>query len=663
VKKILLSSLISIIITQLSGQNYSEDINLYIEKVVEHVVSNSSSEEEVPVESLTNDLEYLYRHPLDLNKVTQQELEQLWILNDFQIKALLSYRKTMKQFISVYEVQYIFGFNKSTFELIAPFLKVGPRSDYDKIEMKKISYHNQYQYLLRMDYKPQNSNQYNGLPLGLYSKFTIDYKNQMKIGILAENDAGEYFFNEKNRFGFDFYSAHLQLKTNTLLKCITLGDFKVRSGQGLLIWNGFKSGKSSEILSTLKRRQGIQVNRSKNESNFLRGAGFYFAHKHFNLHLYGSIKYSDAVLDTINGIAKIKSISTTGYHRTRTENLRKHNNLEKTSGAMLYFTDDRTQIGINLLAISHSFSFLNDSVNYKPQLQNKIYSGASADFKLLLNKYHFFGEVALHQNTIAVISGINFLISPDFKTSVLYRYYPADYYAPYSNAFGENSNNANEKGLYTGFQWQKNKQLEISAYTDIFNLPWYSFSADNSSRGAENQVELKYSPTHSLQLRIRYKHSEKEKNVSETLQPSHQIETYSRDNIRVQLASNLSSDLSINSRFEVCRAGFSIHQHNAIGYLAYQDIIYLVDKHTRLKFRYAFFNIGDFNTRIYAYEHDVLYGFSIPAYYGNGHKTYILIQRKLGEKITLWLKYSFTQLFDESTVCKHLFKTQIRLKF
>lgn len=661
-KKIFLSNLVLLIIVKLSGQQYAEKINIYIEKIVEHAITHSSSEDEVPAESLIEDLEHLYRHPLDLNKVSQEELEQLWILNDFQIKALLSYRNKMKQFISVYEVQYIFGFDESTFDLIFPFLKVESMAEYDTLVLKKIARQNQYQYLLRMDYKSPNAKQYNGLPLGMYSKFSLDYKNQMKIGIIAENDAGENFLCNNNRYGFDFYSAHFQLKTNSFLKCITLGDYKVHAGQGVLIWNGFKSGKSSEVLSSIKRGQGISVNRSKNESNFLRGAALHFDLNHFNLHLYGSIKNTDAILDTLDGTARIKSFSTTGYHRTTTEINRKWNNQEKAAGAILTYQSDHIQIGMNLLAVSQTFPFVYDSVKFKSQVQNKIYSGSSVDYKLLFDKYHIFGEVALHQNTLAVISGINFLIASSFKTSVLYRNYPANYFAPYSNAFGENSSNENEKGLFTGFQWQKNDQLEISAYSDIFSFPWYSYNTDNASYGSESLVELKYNPNAFIEFRIRYKYSGKEKNVSDNKQLTHRIETFSRQNIRLNLSAKLSDVLLINSRFEVCKAGFA-NQNNQKGYLAYQDIIFQINKNTKLKCRYAFFNNTDYNTRIYAYEHDVLYGFSIPSYYGNGHKTYILVQQKIGETITLWLKYCFTQLLNEPAVCKQLFRTQVRLKF
>ena len=54
----------------------------------------------------------------------------------------------------------------------------------------------------------------------------------------------------------------------------------------------------------------------------------------------------------------------------------------------------------------------------------------------------------------------------------------------------------------------------------------------------------------------------------------------------------------------------------------------------------AIFEADDFENRQYAYERNVLYAFSIPAYIGTGIRQYALLQYKMNQRFTFWLRYS-----------------------
>ncbi len=647
--------------THLFSQDQHPELNEYIEKIIEHVVSNTDGE--VPTEILIEELENLYHNPLDLNTVSKERLEGLWILNDFQVKALLDYRQSMGQFISVHEIQYIYGFNKIEYEFILPFVKVESPVYNDTIVSSEIVRQGHYEYLARMSYKIPNSPDNNGMPVGMYTKLSAGYHDRIKLGILAENDSGEDFFGGINRYGFDFYSGYLQLKTNTFKKSITIGDYRLRAGQGILLWNGFSCGKSPEILSAIKRGQGLSVNTSKNEHNYLRGAGFHLGYNQFSLYVFGSLKKTDAIIDTINGISGIKSLGTSGYHISATECRRKHNCSEKTGGMLLQYKDDHCQIGINLLSITYSQPFITEPGDLKMNnFSGYNYPGSSVDYKILLNKYQFFGELAYGNNTFASLNGVNILLCDNFSANMIYRNYPPDYYSPYSNAFGENSNNSNETGLYMGLQWQASQKIRLSAYTDIFSFPWLSYNSDMPSNGNENMIEVIYSPNPQIRLNFRYKYKEKEKNITDSFQSTHKIASFARQNMRFHFSAGLSPKLHMNSRFECCKAGYR-ELKQSFGYLLYHDFSFQMYKHVKLTCRYAFYDIKDYNTRIYAYEHDVLYGFSMPAYYGNGQKLYLLFRSNLGQKVSLWLRYDFTHPFEENSNLIQNIKCQFRVKF
>lgn len=81
--------------------------------------------------------------------------------------------------------------------------------------------------------------------------------------------------------------------------------------------------------------------------------------------------------------------------------------------------------------------------------------------------------------------------------------------------------------------------------------------------------------------------------------------------------------------------------YKASGYLLYQDIIYsLPFQSSAINLRYALFDTDSYNERIYTYESDVLYSFSVPSYYYKGSRIYLMLNYDFSRNISLWLRYS-----------------------
>jgi hypothetical protein len=89
--------------------------------------------------------------------------------------------------------------------------------------------------------------------------------------------------------------------------------------------------------------------------------------------------------------------------------------------------------------------------------------------------------------------------------------------------------------------------------------------------------------------------------------------------------------------------------------------------------RFAIFDTDGYNSRIYAYENDVLYSFSIPAYYSQGTRFYIIGKYSIGKKVDLWLRYAQTYFTNTTSIGSGLdlingptrsdIRAQIRLRF
>jgi hypothetical protein len=58
--------------------------------------------------------------------------------------------------------------------------------------------------------------------------------------------------------------------------------------------------------------------------------------------------------------------------------------------------------------------------------------------------------------------------------------------------------------------------------------------------------------------------------------------------------------------------------------------------------RFCPFYTDDWDSRIYVYENDLLYSFSIPALYGKGSRSYIMTKWKISDFAELRIKYGIT---------------------
>ena len=85
------------------------------------------------------------------------------------------------------------------------------------------------------------------------------------------------------------------------------------------------------------------------------------------------------------------------------------------------------------------------------------------------------------------------------------------------------------------------------------------------------------------------------------------------------------------------------------------------------------FDTESYFSRIYNYEHDVLYSFSIPSFFDRGIRTYLNARWEIGRHVDLWFKYALTCYRDRETIGSGLneiegnrkseLRMQLRLKF
>ena len=83
--------------------------------------------------------------------------------------------------------------------------------------------------------------------------------------------------------------------------------------------------------------------------------------------------------------------------------------------------------------------------------------------------------------------------------------------------------------------------------------------------------------------------------------------------------------------------------------MIYQDVSFKkVGKPIEVSFRYGLFETDSYDTRIYTYENDVLYSFSIPAFYEKGSRVYLMIDYNITRKLELWARIGQTVFYNKN---------------
>lgn len=682
---------------------YSQEVtdpqkNSIIEKRIE-MIAEANEETEIDYTTLFDDLNYLFDNPVDLNSVEKEQLQQLSLLTDVQINNLLNHIEKNGKLISVYELQSIEGFDLQTIQSILPFIKISDSFDSPHIGFKELIQNSGNQILLRETrvieqlegFKPiddstlaaKPNSRYLGSPDKFYARYRFSFGNKISAGITGEKDAGEEFFKGTQKNGFDFYSAHIYLRNFGKIKFLALGDYQVNFGQGLTFWSGLAYGKSADAMNIKKNPITLRPYVSAMENMFMRGGAVTVAIKYFEVTGFYSSKKIDAVKSQSSDTTLaeddfiITSLPVSGFHRTPSEVAQKHNLRETIYGTNISYKRRKGNIGVSAVKSHWEGLFQQRTYSYNQfTLNTPDNLNIGADYSYIIRNLNFFGEAARSQNGgMAFLNGAIATLSPDVSISLLHRNFQKNYQSLYSNAFSETRSTSNEKGLYFGLNAKLNSIFTLSGYIDKFEFPWLKYQVNAPSQGVDYLAQLTYKPSKKLEIYVRYRQKIKGINSNDQLAMIDYVTDNEKQNLRFNSSYKVSEAITLRNRVDFLKFQNEDSPPES-GYLIYQDIMY---KSKSLKFpfscsfRFALFETDSYNSRIYTYENDVLYAFSIPAFYYKGTRAYIILQYKLMRNVDVWLRWAQTYYSNRDVISSGLseiqgqtkteVKAQIRYKF
>jgi hypothetical protein len=428
-----------------------------------------------------------------------------------------------------------------------------------------------------------------------------------------------------------------------------VGDFQVKAGQGLTVWNGFGKRKSAEATGIRMMGQGISPYRSTDENSYFRGVGCTMRHHRWQSMLFYSNKFVDANSVEFNpdGSAKmVSSLQKTGYHRTNTE-IEDENVLNvKTSGATLNYLNDRFSVGMNAFLQSYGAQYVPvqriDNIHvFRGDWNNNI----SCDFLWIRNKFSIFGEGALcRSGGRAVVAGLEALPVNRMVFNLLYRNYSANYHSIAGNSFANNSSNSNEEGFYFAFNYFPVKRLDVSGYIDLYQTYWPKYQSMAPVRGHDSSLIFHWRVNRKLKFSVRYRNDAKsEKGFSS--EAIKQDVAVALQRFRVHGEWKAGSSFSLQSRAEWSCYVKGTQEEK--GFLFFTDMLFHpVEKPYALVARLAWFHTDGYQSRIYSFERDMPQSFYIPAFYNKGVRFYTQLKWDICRNLPCYIKYGYTRYFN-----------------
>ncbi len=615
--------------------------------------------------------EYL-AHPLDLNTVGEEQLNELRIITPQQAHNFLQYRTLLGPFISIYELQAVPGWDAETIAKTYRYFKVGTEKESAASLLRRFR-GGEHSLLLRTGRTGPKSNEYKtdstgvsdyaGSPQRLLFRYSYRYKNELQYGVTGEKDAGEQFFRSSQRQGFDFYSAHIFMRSNGFVKTVALGDFTVNLGQGLVQWQSLAFKKSGAVLQIKRQSAVLRPYQSAGEYNFYRGAGITVGRRKWQGTIFAAFRNTDATvrLDTLNGgDAYITSFQTAGLHRTRSELAARRSQGQLTLGGNISWRLGNFKGGFNMVHHQFKMPVIKDASPYNLYaLRGRELTNYSAAYSYTYKNLHLFGELAMSGNKAsAQVNG--FLLSPasNVDISLLHRRISKHYQSLHANAFTENTNPVNESGWYAGISIRPVYQWQVDAYADLYRFPWLRYRADAPGGGRDYMIQATYKPGKMLEIYSRYRAETKGLNDAGTGAVLAPVVTRLRQNWRTHINWHFTRDALLRCRAEWVwydKRGNTAEE----GFLLYGDIVYSpLLKPYNITCRLQYFETGGYNSRLYAYENDVLYSYTIPAFYGKGTRLYFVVRHRLTSRLTCWIRAAYTKYDDNGLINRLLYTSR-----
>ena len=616
-------------------------------------LGEDDSGEALDVQDLELRLRRVYDNPIEWNRATRQQFEDLRFVSDRTIEELLFYADYYGPVRSVAELQLVDDIEKPLLLLLPTVMYVAEAAD--TVRWADAFRYSRHKLALRSDMeleqrKGYESGYYLGERFRLLGRYDFEAGNNFRAGVTVESDAGEPWFKDGGR-GFDLYRFFVEASNLAKVSRVVVGSYRVGFGRGLLFGQQAYGDRLSQVLNRNSSSYGVSGYGGVSELPTLLGSVAKFEFNRISVTPFYGYTALDA--DTTGGVWH--SFSESGYHRTKSEIERRSTLGLHTIGTNVSYNQRYYNVGMTACGGFFTLPAVlgrgdwdaNDFVGDRQW-------GVSLDYAFHKNNVWFSGETALGQN-LAVATTNTLLVRPlsELQFSIAHRYFSPKYHAFWANASSSLSGVNAEHGASFAMQVPVGKSKNLSFLADVYKPLWASTTMSATQIGYElrSQYQGAFSSDKIIYASLRYK-----------VRPA----WYRDENLYIsQSATDRVGQLylkfsytTLNCRF-VTGGQVNLAQENILGeftkptfgWLFYQDAAYDVEEvPLRLKARMALYGAPTWANRFYLYESDVPMAGYVPAMYGSAFRWYLMADYKFKFGLTAALRIAQTIYSDRDVI-------------
>ena len=605
---------------------YSQNVEYIISSLIDELAEQDAS---VDIEQIENDLRDLAEHPINLNHTDTRTLERLSFLSDDQILNILLYAWS-HPFQQIEELRLVYGLDDYTIRLLQPFVYVVAEDKEDRSTPREWFMNTHHELYLRTD--ARNLTTFAGDPVYASLRYRMRAGRHVFFDVAAKRNAGEVF-GSRSRYGAtvevrDIDIVKRKLKLNTAIA----GDYRACFGLGLAMNSSVPYGKSAYAAKLGFMTEGLH-RYSGTSDEFLRGAGATIEWHNSRLSAFYSLRSPDSLM----------------WHHTVGVN----------------YSWQKNRLSIGVMAVE---DILSDSMYVRNNYYNGNYFRGDKQFTASVNARYAFrrvfllGEAAVSQNSrwgAAVVTGVRYVPVQDVQLLALYRYYSQHYDALHASTFAETSRPNDEHGGYVGADIKALRHWRFSAYGDMFAFSGPKYTIREPSFGYDWMVLTEYMPSDRFFLTLKVRNRRKGDD------DQYWFRVAARNNIFLGEAADNSPfafsatpTLSFRTQADVTlgRGGLPLIPYSpaqvvavtspealSVGAALTEQVEYRVRRvPIVMQGRVTGFYVPKWQNRIYLYENDVLYAFSVPSLYGIGVRAYLNFRYHILEHWTVYLRLSDT---------------------
>ena len=633
------------------------EVSEVIEAVAEELADDETDEEAVA--AYTERLYELTEKPVRVNSSDEAGLSRLFFLTDFQVKSLADYVHSSGRIYSVFEIANIPGFDRQLAERLSLFISIDDkeRAPADTARFNQNLLTN---FSLR---QPATTDSSAGSPLKMVVRYKAGYR-KISCGFTSEKDSGEKLLGGKPPLP-DFLSGYISFTGNNILKKVVIGDFSASYGLGTNVSSGVRTGLSLTAPGYMSGGDEIRPYTSTGENRYFRGAAVLIQLDKTSVSVFGSVHTIDAStsLREDSSGRYIESFYTSGLHSDSSSLNKKDAVVEYSFGIHVMHDFKKFRAGAALTENWFSLPVINSSG--KPEDLHEFIGDrnyvASVYYKATAGRAVLYGEGSSSaRGKLAIVQGLAFRPSDRLGINLLVRKYDPGFTSFHGQGPFSSSSGDNITGVFANFSLEAAKYTFLSAGCDLRHYPWMKYRCSAPSISRSMETKIKYIPPGKLAIEAAYNYRSAVLNDPESagIKKQKEIVTHS---LKFMVQYKVTDRLTLKTRLYYKHVGPS----GSRGVLFLQDISFRFGGiPLTLWARHCLFLTDDWDSRIYAYENDLLYSFSVPALSGEGSRSCLMLSWKV-KRFDLRIKYSDTESVQPGGSSKNVqdFRLQARLWF